>query len=105
MKPQKSSGIIFKKTAKTPHVKFHNGMFVRYTGHQASQESRRYMATTPVVVGATYTVARSVVDGAHAWVFVQELPGVRCYADGFAPVPHQAEDHWQLADSPVQAEA
>jgi hypothetical protein len=105
MKPHKSSRAIFGKKTTTPHVKFHNGMFVRYTGRQASLESRRHMATTPIVLGATYTVAQSVVDGAHVWLFVQELPGVRFYADGFVPIPHQAEDHWQLAEVPVQAQA
>ncbi len=105
MKPQRPSSAIFGKKAKTPHVRLHNGMFVRYTGRQPSLDSRRYMATTPIVVGATYTVAHAVVDGSHAWVYVQELPGVRFYADGFVPIPHQAEDHWQLAEPPAAASA
>ena len=105
MKSQRPSSAIFGKKAKKPHVRLHNGMFVRYTGRQPSLESRRHMATTAIVVGATYTVAHSVVDGSHAWVYVQELPGVRCYADGFVPVPHQAEDHWQMAELPDAATA
>ncbi len=97
MKPRNASSAILGGAARKP-PKFHNGMFVRYTGHQPSQMSRHYMATTPIVPGATYTVARSVQDGADLWLFVQEWPEVRCTADGFVPIPHQAEDHWQMAD-------
>ena len=105
MNPQRSSSFMVTRKAKSAHVRFHNGMFVRYTGRQASHDSRRHMAMTPVVIGGTYTVAHTVVDGAHAWLYLQELPGVRCHADGFVPIPHQAEDHWQLAESPAQATA
>ncbi len=102
MKPQGSSRTMFGKKAKTPHVRFHNGMFVRYSGRQPSLESRRHMATTPIVVGGTYTVAHVAVDGG---LYLQELPGVRCHADGFVAIPHLAEDHWQMAEMPVHAAA
>lgn len=103
MRPQKSSSIVFRNKPKQA-IKFQNGMYVRYTGHLHARLSRHELAKLPVVPGGTYTVAHSEDDGSHVWLYLQELPGLRCAADGFVPIPHLAEDHWHAVEF-VPAEA
>lgn len=68
---------------------FSCGMFVRYMG-----ETARHGNSRRIIHGGIYTVAHAADDGPNCWLFVQELPGVRHCASGFAHTNHLAEDHW-----------
>lgn len=101
MKAQSASTPILARTTRVRGQKFLNGMLVRYTGRSLSAEAARHMAAVKVVRDGIYTVSHTHDDGLTVWLFIQEMPGMRCYADAFVPTPHLAEDHWQLSEVPA----